>query len=117
MTALPAICMAMATGSNPPPSASITQRTVKEPGPSLEKRISMLRSKCFPPAKIFFSIALTASLLAFVPALPAGKTSLRDLPARYRTWLTEEVNYIISNEEREAFLQIVKDDERDRFIE
>lgn len=57
------------------------------------------------------------ALLASGSPLPPGKNSVRDLPPRYRTWLTEEVNYIISNDEKDAFLLIAKNDDRDRFIE
>ena len=35
----------------------------------------------------------------------------------YFDWLNEDVSYIISPEERGAFLQLIKDDDRDRFIE
>jgi GWxTD domain-containing protein len=49
-------------------------------------------------------------------ALPQGRTSVRGLPARYRTWLQDEVNYIITNEEKDVFLQLVNDQERDQFI-
>ncbi|MBZ5523603.1 MAG: GWxTD domain-containing protein [Acidobacteriia bacterium] len=77
----------------------------------------MLRSKRFSPGKLLFSVALAVALLASASALPVGKTSLRDLPARYRTWLTDEVNYMISNDEREAFLLLPKDEDRDKFIE
>ena len=46
-----------------------------------------------------------------------AKTSIKDLPPRYRSWLQDEVNYIITNEEKSAFLQLVKDEQRDKFIE
>lgn len=35
----------------------------------------------------------------------------------YFDWLNEDVSYIILPEERGAFLQLIKDDDRDRFIE
>jgi GWxTD domain-containing protein len=50
------------------------------------------------------------------PALLQAKTSLKDLPPRYRAWLQDEVCYIISNEEKNAFLELNNDDERDHFI-
>jgi GWxTD domain-containing protein len=43
--------------------------------------------------------------------------ALSRLPAPYRSWLTEDVPYIITNEERKIFLRLADDDERDRFIE
>jgi GWxTD domain-containing protein len=54
-------------------------------------------------------------LFAFSPFLLA-KTSIKDLAPRYRTWLTDEVNYIITNEEKDAFLELTNDDDRDKFI-
>jgi GWxTD domain-containing protein len=41
----------------------------------------------------------------------------RNLPPHYRHWLNEEVNYIISTDERKAFLALTTDKERDHFIE
>src|SRR5579863_8896472 len=35
----------------------------------------------------------------------------------YRTWLTEEVSYIITEEEKAAFLRLTTNEERDQFIE
>ena len=58
-----------------------------------------------------------AVILVLLPALLAAKNSVKDLPSRYRTWLTDEVNYIISNDEKEAFLQLPTDENRDKFIE
>jgi GWxTD domain-containing protein len=40
-----------------------------------------------------------------------------DLPGKYRVWLEEEVRYIITPVEREVFLQLQTDRERDLFIE
>jgi TonB family protein len=39
------------------------------------------------------------------------------LPGKYRKWLDEEVVYIISDKERDVFLQLKTDKERDFFIE
>jgi GWxTD domain-containing protein len=35
----------------------------------------------------------------------------------YKTWLNEDVLYIITDQERQAFMQLSNDEERDRFIE
>ncbi len=43
--------------------------------------------------------------------------SLKDLPEKYRKWLEEEVVYIITPKEKEIFLQLQTDKERDLFIE
>lgn len=64
----------------------------------------------------FKAIALLCGvLLAGLPA--AGqKTSVKDLPPRFRVWLEEEVVYIIGPKEKEVFLQLSNDRERDMFI-
>jgi GWxTD domain-containing protein len=55
--------------------------------------------------------------------VPGNASGAEDyaVPARlnqpYFDWLNEDVSYIISPEERGAFLQLIKDDDRDRFIE
>jgi len=41
----------------------------------------------------------------------------RELGPAYREWLTEDVVYIITKEERDAFLQLSTNEERDQFIE
>jgi GWxTD domain-containing protein len=41
----------------------------------------------------------------------------KELETPYRKWLTEDVTYIITNEERAAFKKLQTDEERDQFIE
>ena len=41
----------------------------------------------------------------------------RELETPYRKWLTEDVTYIITDEERQAFKRLQTDEERDQFIE
>src|SRR4051794_22067434 len=55
-------------------------------------------------------IALLSSTFAF-----AGRED--KLPPRHREWLTRDVVYIITAEERQAFLQLASDKDRDNFIE
>jgi GWxTD domain-containing protein len=55
-------------------------------------------------------------LVSSLASLLAAKTSVKDLPPRYRQWIQDEVNYIITNEEKEAFLLLPEDDARDKFI-
>jgi len=62
---------------------------------------------------LIFVILLSALGSPFLSA----KTSVKDLPPRYRTWITDEVNYIITNEERNVFLDLPTDADRDKFIE
>ena len=41
----------------------------------------------------------------------------RELKGEYRKWLDEDVRWIISDDERKAFMQLSNDEERDQFIE
>ncbi len=45
------------------------------------------------------------------------KKTLKELEGPYKTWLNEDVVYIISPEERRAFLQLETNEEREQFIE
>jgi len=49
-----------------------------------------------------------------VSGLAASKPTL---PEKYKTWLNQDVVYIISNDEKKAFLQLPTDNDRDNFIE
>lgn len=61
-----------------------------------------------------FLLFLVAGLCSSVlPAIDSAK----DLPPRYRAWLADEVNYIITREERNVFVQLPNDEARDKFIE
>jgi GWxTD domain-containing protein len=65
-------------------------------------------------------ILLLCLLLVFTVALspsPQKKKSSKDLPPLYRKWLEEEVVYIITPKEKEVFLQLETDREREIFIE
>jgi len=65
--------------------------------------------------KVVFLLLISA---LFYPLLPqAKKLSIKDLPERYRKWLEEEVVYIIVPIEREVFLKLKTDRERNLFIE
>ncbi len=63
------------------------------------------------------SIVILVGALALA-ALPAAaqKTTVKDLTPRYRTWLEEDVVYIISPKEKDVFLQLTNDREREMFI-
>src|SRR5271169_3220308 len=45
------------------------------------------------------------------------KKTLKELDSSYRQWLTEDVTYIISPDERNSFLQLDTNEEREQFIE
>src|SRR5216110_1062647 len=45
------------------------------------------------------------------------KRTLKELDNAYKQWLTEDVTYIITPDERNAFLQLATNEEREQFIE
>ena len=47
----------------------------------------------------------------------AQKAVKQELKGAYKTWLDQDVAYIISDEERKAFKTLSNDEERDAFIE
>lgn len=55
--------------------------------------------------------------LLLVVSSAFAKESVKNLPPRYREWVTKDAAYIISNDERDAFLKLVTDADRDNFIE
>ncbi|MCX6567112.1 MAG: GWxTD domain-containing protein [Candidatus Aminicenantes bacterium] len=68
---------------------------------------------------LVIGLLLVLSLALFLsgPAsAQAQKKSSKDLPAQYRKWLEEEVVYIITPKERDVFLQLDSDREREVFI-
>ncbi len=60
-------------------------------------------------------VALVLGLLLYTPAATAAKRA--KLPPRYEHWLNEEVNYLITNQEKAIFLGLTTDQDRDHFIE
>jgi GWxTD domain-containing protein len=62
---------------------------------------------------LFFIVLLTF----FVPSILQARNSVKDLNPRYRAWLTDEVNYLISNEDKNVFLDLPTDEDRDKFID
>lgn len=63
--------------------------------------------------KPLFSLLLILGLAAAALA----KDPVKLLPPHYRDWLTKDVTYIITNQEKESFLGLTTDDARDKFIE
>jgi GWxTD domain-containing protein len=58
------------------------------------------------------------SLLAVALAVALGADErIEKLPQHYRAWLEEEVVYVISDVEKEAFLRLASDEEREAFID
>lgn len=64
----------------------------------------------------FFSVVLL-SLVSLSCVLGVSKKQLQSLPPTYREWLTRDVAYIITDAERDAFLQLGTDEQRDKFID
>lgn len=62
-------------------------------------------------------LILTAVLLAFPCQGFSQKKSSKDLPPQFKKWLEEEVVYIITSLEKNVFLQLETDREREHFIE
>lgn len=60
-------------------------------------------------------VALIFGLLLYPQVAKAAKHP--QLPPRYEHWLNEEVNYLITNQEKNVFLGLKSDQERDHFIE
>lgn len=57
------------------------------------------------------------AVLALIFPCEQAKAQKNELPEKYKKWLEEEVAYIIGSTEREVFLQLKTDRERDLFIE
>ncbi len=60
------------------------------------------------------SVLLLLALIAPIGARGQGKS---ELPERYKQWVDEEVGYIITRHERDVFLKLQTDRERDIFVE
>ncbi len=64
--------------------------------------------------QVALSLFVCLSALFWVaPVLPAAT----DLPPQFQKWLAEEVIYIITRTEKDVFLKLTSDRERDLFIE
>jgi GWxTD domain-containing protein len=63
-------------------------------------------------------IRTVVAALALVCCLHLGAaTKKAQLPAQYKKWLNQDVLYIITDEERKAFLALTTDGEREKFID
>ncbi len=60
-------------------------------------------------------VAVVLGLLLYPP--PAAAAKHAKLPAPYEHWLDEEVNYLITNQEKATFLSLTTNQDRDHFIE
>jgi GWxTD domain-containing protein len=87
------------------------KKAVPKPGAKVYNKIVKKRvlAVCL---VLLFGAGLFASL-----GTGQKKKSPKDLPVNYRKWLEEEVVYIITSKEKEVFLQLETDREREIFIE
>jgi GWxTD domain-containing protein len=60
---------------------------------------------------------LVAALLASIRVEASSEERIDRLPEVYRKWLLEEVNYIISDREKETFLNLESEQEREGFVD
>ncbi len=65
----------------------------------------------------FSRVFLAFLILAFCFCSCAWAAKEPPLPPRYAHWLHEEVNYLITDDERKLFLKLPTDDARDKFID
>jgi GWxTD domain-containing protein len=67
----------------------------------------------------FRRLAVIALIVLAATTCFAGvsKKDIQALPEHYRNWLTREVNYIISENEKEVFVHLGTDADRDKFID
>lgn len=63
------------------------------------------------------STAFVTVVLFSVLGLCFGRDETKALSPHYREWLKKDVVYIITNEEKNEFLQLTTDEARDKFIE
>ena len=66
---------------------------------------------------ILLAVIFLAFSLPSVPLSGQPVKSVKNLPERYQKWLNEEVIYIITPKEKEVFLRLENDRERELFIE
>ncbi len=69
-----------------------------------------------PPCRGRYTVILPILFLTLV-SLVHGADPVKALPPRFRDWLRKDAVYIITNEERTAFLSLANDDARDKFID
>jgi GWxTD domain-containing protein len=69
-----------------------------------------------PARVVLLLLFLPLLFVLFCPSTLRASDPTKSLTATYRHWINEEVPYIISTDERKAFLALKSDGERDAFI-
>ncbi len=82
---------------------------------SLTREDTLAYNKKMKKAAVFALAGMLLGAAAFLSG--QKKHSPKDLPPLYQKWLQEEVVYIITAKERDVFLQLESDREREIFIE
>ncbi len=62
-------------------------------------------------------LSLLVSALLGIGSITAGAAQKQKLDKTYKEWLERDAAYIITKEERDTFLRLATNDERDKFIE
>jgi GWxTD domain-containing protein len=78
--------------------------------------IERSRTKAF-RATFGFFLLLTLLLASGISKADQHRNTKDKLPKFYSHWLNRDVVYIITNQEKKAFLQLITDQERDNFIQ
>jgi len=66
---------------------------------------------------LVLSVLGAVAVFTVISAFAQTKKSVKDLGPFYRKWLEQEVVYIVTSKEKEVFLQLDNDRQRDMFIE
>jgi GWxTD domain-containing protein len=85
----------------------------------MEAMVAASRSR-FPQTAARISrgiLSLVISALLGLGAIAADAAQKQKLEKSYRDWLERDVAYLITKEERDAFLKLTSDDARDKFIQ
>jgi len=82
---------------------------------SLTQKDTLAYNNTMRKPTVLILVGLLVFLVLFLPA--QKKKSPKDLPPVYQKWLQEEVVYIITAKERDVFLQLESDREREIFID
>src|SRR6516164_11862 len=95
----PFLCVALACGLIFLPAAGLLAQQSASPSPQAQEPDPLKRPRSDEETR------------------KAQKAVRQELKGAYKTWLEQDVSYIISDEERKAFKNLSNDEERDSFIE
>jgi GWxTD domain-containing protein len=95
----------------------VPQPAVAASGGNLVKRVRRLLDPAQPGGSWSPLYAAVALILTGSIALSAWQAEPKTPEGPYGAWLTQDVAYIIQDQERAAFLKLTTDDERGKFVE